>query len=59
MRIEGDSFSKHLLSAYRVSGTALGSGKAAVTQKAGIIAFVELITQGEETDKNKIHKKNK
>lgn len=59
MRNKDYSFSRHLPSAYHVSGTVLGSGKTAVTAVDGITAFVELITHGEETNKNKIHKKNK
>ena len=42
-----------------MSGTVLGAGKPAVTTVDGIIAFGELITYAEETDKNKTHEKNK
>ena len=43
MRIKDDLFNKHLLSAYHVSGTVLGTGKTAVTNRDEITTFVELL----------------
>lgn len=44
MRIKDDLLHKHLLSAYHVSGTVLGTGKTAVTNRDEITTSVVLIT---------------
>lgn len=57
MRIKDYLFSKHLLSAYHVSGPVLGTGKTAVIKADEISFGADNLLR--ETDKKKINKKNK